>query len=67
VSLRYQDPDGTSAVCTNTEQADIHVEISHRRRGLRTVDRSWSLLGTGHAEIGLRGDAAPAVNERIQG
>ncbi|OBY29216.1 hypothetical protein ACT18_24250, partial [Mycolicibacter kumamotonensis] len=60
-------PDGATPVCTNTEQADIHVEISHRRRGVRTVDRSWSLLGTGHAEIGFRGDAAPAVNERTHG
>ncbi|MGH3561826.1 MAG: hypothetical protein ACRDTN_08520 [Mycobacterium sp.] len=56
VSLRYTDPDGATAVCTNTEQADIHVEID---------DRRWSVLGTGHAEIGLRGAEAPAVNERI--
>jgi hypothetical protein len=54
VSLRYTDPDGAAAVCTNTEQADIHVEID---------DRRWSVLGTGHAEVGLRGDDAPEVNE----
>lgn len=55
VSLQYTDPDGAAAVCTNTEQADIHVEVG---------DRHWSVLGTGHAEVGLRGAAAPAVNER---
>jgi hypothetical protein len=41
----YTDPDTATAVCTNTEQADIHVEID---------DRRWSVIGTGHAEIGLR-------------
>ena len=56
VSLGYTDPDGAAAVCTNTEQADIHVEID---------DRSWSVIGTGHAEVGLRGAEAPPINERI--
>ena len=55
VSLQYIDPDGGRAVCTNTEQADIHVEVD---------DRQWSVLGAGHAEVGLRGTQAPAVNER---
>jgi len=55
VSLAYTDPDGDTAVCTNTEQADIHIEID---------DRRWSVLGTGHAEVGLRGAEAPPVNER---
>ncbi|MCV7409678.1 hypothetical protein AWC05_24570 [Mycobacterium florentinum] len=52
VSLRYTDPDGAVAVCTNTEQADIHIEISHRKGRSRVVDHSWSVLG--HAEVGLR-------------
>lgn len=55
VSLSYIDPDGATAVCTNTEQADVHVEAGERR---------WSVLGTGHAEVGLRDADAPAVNER---
>ncbi|WP_099184993.1 hypothetical protein [Mycobacterium kansasii] len=55
VSLEYTDPDGGRAVCTNTEQADIYVEVD---------DRRWSVLGIGHAEVGLRGADAPAVNER---
>jgi hypothetical protein len=60
VSLAYTDPDGGRAVCTNTEQADIHVEIG---------DRRWSVLGIGHAEVGLRGREAPDisdVNERTR-
>jgi hypothetical protein len=43
-------------VCTNTEQADVHIDLD---------DRHWSVLGTGHAEVGLRDTAAPDVNERI--
>jgi hypothetical protein len=64
VSLGYTDPDGGSAVCTNTEQADIQVEIGRRARGVRVIEHRWSVLGTGHAEVGLRGAEAPAVNER---
>ncbi|ORV47353.1 hypothetical protein AWC02_09585 [Mycolicibacter engbaekii] len=67
VSMRYQDPDGAVAVCTNTGQADIHIEVGRHRRGVRIVERSWSVSGTGHAEIGFRGDAAPTVNERSLG
>ncbi|ORV66076.1 hypothetical protein [Mycobacterium gastri] len=55
VSLEYTDPDGGKAVCTNTEQADIYIEVD---------DRRWSVVGIGHAEVGLRGADAPAVNER---
>ncbi|BBX47919.1 hypothetical protein GCM10009641_10360 [Mycobacterium cookii] len=55
VSLGYTDPDGATAVCTNTEQADIYVEID---------DRHWSVIGTGHAEVGLRGDSAPNTTEK---
>jgi hypothetical protein len=60
VSLQYTDPDGGTCVCTNTEQADIYLEVG---------DRKWSVLGTGHAEVGLRsdkasGDQAPDINER---
>jgi hypothetical protein len=70
VSLGYTDPDGAKAVCTNTEQADIHIEISHTEHRTRVVDHAWSVLGTGHAEVGLRdepgGAAAPTLNERTR-
>jgi hypothetical protein len=55
VSLGYTDPDGGTAVCTNTEQADIHIQISHREHRTRVIDHSWSVPGIGHAEVGLRG------------
>ena len=55
VSLGYTDPDGATAVCTNTEQADIYIDVD---------DRHWSVLGTGHAEVGLRDAQAPKINER---
>jgi hypothetical protein len=45
VSLGYTDPDGAAAVCTNSEQADVHVEVG---------DRRWTVTGTGHTEVGLR-------------
>jgi hypothetical protein len=45
VRLDYTDPDGAAAVCTNTEQADIRLQVG---------DRRWSIIGTGHAEVGLR-------------
>lgn len=54
VSLAYTDPDGGTCVCTNTEQADVHIDLG---------DRHWSVLGTGHTEVGLRGEQAPPVNE----
>lgn len=55
VRLGYVDPDGDTAVCTNTERADVDIELGGRR---------WSLPGRRHAEVGLRGTAAPVVDER---
>ncbi len=45
VAIDYHDPDGATATCTNTERADVVVNID---------DRTWRLDGTGHAEIGTR-------------
>lgn len=61
VALEYVDPDGQTAVCTNTERADISVDIERRAGSQWQIERSWRLDGTGHAEVGLRGSEAPLV------
>ena len=54
VVVDYRDPDGSTATCTNSERADVGVEIADlTARGWRQ-QRSWTLDGTGHAEIGTR-------------
>lgn len=54
VVLGYTDPDGAAATCTNTERADVSIELDKiTARGWRR-ERSWQLTGTGHAEIGTR-------------
>lgn len=52
VAIGYTDPDGATATCTNTERADVTVELSELLPGRRP--RSWRLDGTGHAEVGTR-------------
>jgi len=64
VALEYTDPDGAASVCTNTERADISVDLERRAGSGWQIERSWRLHGTGHAEVGLRRDDAPPVNER---
>ena len=54
VVVDYRDPDGSTATCTNSERADVVVETADlTARGWRQ-QRSWTLDGTGHAEIGSR-------------
>ena len=50
VSIDYHDPDGATATCTNSERADVEIELDGPRFGRRR----WSLAGTGHAEVGTR-------------
>ena len=50
VAIDYHDPDGRSATCTNTEQADVDIELKNGPGG----GRFWHLEGTGHAEVGSR-------------
>lgn len=66
VALGYTDPDGETAVCTNTERADVEITLERRAGGAWVTERSWSLQGTGHAEIGLRAPDAPPLDERTQ-
>lgn len=53
VSLGYEDPDGATATCTNSEVADAEVVLEHRRSRWETA-AAWRLCGTAHAEIGTR-------------
>jgi hypothetical protein len=53
VALRYVDPDGATATCTNSERATATVLL--RDPGGR--ERRWRLDRTAHAEVGTR----PAV------
>lgn len=50
VSIGYRDPDGRTATCTNTERADLRIELS----GGEVGDRAWTVPGTAHAEVGTR-------------
>lgn len=50
VSVDYADPDGTPAVCHNSERADAHIQV-HDKKGALLKD--WHLDGTAHAEIGV--------------
>lgn len=53
-SVDYVDPDGSRAVCHNSERADAHVTLE-QRRGLRWAsEQVWDARGTAHAEVGLR-------------
>jgi hypothetical protein len=53
VSLGYEDPDGATATCTNSEVANAEIVLEHRRRHWETAS-SWTLRGRAHAEIGTR-------------
>ena len=53
VAVAYADPDGAPATCTNSERADAEIVLERWSRGWET-ERSWSLRGTAHAEIGDR-------------
>lgn len=49
VSLRYVDPDGATATCTNSEIATARVTLAGR-----TGTAVWNAEGTAHAEVGRR-------------
>jgi hypothetical protein len=54
VEVDYADPDGAGAVCTNTELADADLVLERWSGGRWCVERSWSIGGSAHAEIGSR-------------
>lgn len=49
VVLRYTDPDGATATCTNSERATARIAMTGR-----AAQRRWTLEGTAHAEVGTR-------------
>jgi hypothetical protein len=54
VRVEYTDPDGERCLCTNSERASAWITLDRLRgRGWQT-ERSWTLDGTAHAEVGLR-------------
>jgi hypothetical protein len=53
VAVAYTDPDGATATCTNSERADAEITLLQRRNGWQP-ERSWTLEGTAHAEVGTR-------------
>ena len=52
-AIGYEDPDGATATCTNSEVADAQIVLEHRRRRWETAS-SWTLRGRAHSEVGLR-------------
>lgn len=53
LALDYTDPDGSGAVCRNSETADAHV-VLERWWGRWRTEAEWTLDGTAHAEVGDR-------------
>ncbi|WP_406053635.1 hypothetical protein OG462_44080 [Streptomyces sp. NBC_01077] len=53
LSLKYEDPDGSIAVCSNSERSDARIVLEQWRGGWRT-EAEWTLNGTAHAEVGHR-------------
>jgi hypothetical protein len=53
-TLEYRDPDGAPAQCTNSCVADAEIRLERRGVSGWTLERSWSVRGTAHAELGER-------------
>jgi hypothetical protein len=53
VALEYRDPDGETCTCTNSERASAWITLERWAGGWRS-ERTWTLDGTAHAEVGLR-------------
>ncbi len=53
LALDYTDPDGSGAVCRNSETADAVVTLE-KWRGRWRQEAEWRLSGTAHAEVGTR-------------
>lgn len=54
VTLRYTDPDGSTATCVNTERASAEIVLERRVGSRFEPERRWILDHTAHAEVGTR-------------
>jgi hypothetical protein len=54
VAVEYTDPDGEKCVCTNSERASAWISLQRLAGRHWRTERSWTLDGTAHAEVGLR-------------
>ena len=54
VSVDYTNPDGTRAVCHNSERADAAIMLDRFGPEGWRRERSWTLIGTAHAEVGAQ-------------
>ncbi|MFI1538259.1 hypothetical protein [Streptomyces anandii] len=53
LALEYRDPDGSRAVCRNSEGADARI-LLERWWGRWRTEAVWTLHGTAHTEVGDR-------------
>ncbi len=54
VTLDYTDPDGSPAVCVNTERASAEIVLERRTGSRYALEHHWTLDHTAHAEVGSR-------------
>ncbi|MHC5702989.1 hypothetical protein OTC26_016340 [Streptomyces tirandamycinicus] len=54
IALDYTDPDGSRAVCRNSERAGAHVLLERWWFGGWRTEAEWTLDDTAHAEVGTR-------------
>lgn len=54
LTLDYTDPDGSAAICRNSERSDAHVLLERWWFGGWRTEAEWTLDGTAHAEVGTR-------------
>jgi hypothetical protein len=54
LALGYTNPDGSTAVCRNSERADAIITLERRTADGWQPERRWRLDATAHAETGAR-------------
>ncbi|MGE5292483.1 MAG: hypothetical protein ACM3ML_35895 [Micromonosporaceae bacterium] len=54
IAVPYTDPDGSTAVCRNSERADAVISEQRRTAKGWEAERQWRCDATAHAEVGAR-------------